>query len=50
MNPLCNPPFNTAPADEDHDEQAVPGLGISSKVPDPAEHTLLNAKDAQCEV
>lgn len=49
MNPLTPPPFNTAPADEDLAEQALPGHGIPSQDPNPAAQILLEPQDAERE-
>jgi hypothetical protein len=49
MSPLITPPPNTAPADEDLAEQALPGHGIPSQDPDPAAQVALESQDAPCE-
>ena len=49
MNPLTFAPSNTAPADEDLVEQALPGHGIPSQDPDPAAQISLEPQDAERE-
>ena len=49
MNSLTTPPSNTAPADEDLAEQAVPGHGIPSQDPDPAAQIALEPQEAERE-
>jgi len=49
MNSLTTPPSNTAPADEDLAEQAVPGHGIPSQDPDPSAQIALEPQEAERE-
>ncbi len=49
MNPLTTPTPNTAPADEDLAEQALPGHGIPSQDTDPAAQFALEPHEAERE-
>ena len=49
MNPLTFAPSNTAPAEEDLAEQALPGHGIPSQDPDPTAQMPLEPQDAERE-
>ena len=49
MNPLTTPPSDTAPADEDLAEQALPGHGIPSQDPNLAAQTALEPEEVERE-
>jgi pimeloyl-ACP methyl ester carboxylesterase len=49
MNPSTTPPSNTAPADKDLAEQALPGHGIPSQDTDPAAQIALEPQEAERE-
>lgn len=49
MNTVTTPPTNTAPADEDLAEQALPGHGIPSQDPDPSAQIELAPQEAERE-
>lgn len=49
INPLATPSSNTAPADEDLADPAVPGHGIPSQETDPAAQFALKPHEAERE-